>query len=93
MQTESVTATEARNRRERPAVRGRTSAKPLAYSVDRFCEDSDTGRSKVYELIRTGRLRAKKFGSKTLILAEDANAFLANLPDMPEAETADEAAA
>lgn len=55
----------------------------LAYSIDRFCEETDTGKSKVYELIRTGKLRAKKFGSKTLILAEDAENFLASLPDMP----------
>src|SRR5262245_25103463 len=79
MKIESETVTGPRNRHERRAIEA---GHRLAYSVDGFCEASNTGRSKVYELIRTGRLRAKKFGSKTLILAEDANAFLASLPDM-----------
>jgi hypothetical protein len=60
----------------------------LAYSLDHFCEMSDIGRTKAYELIRTGKLRAKKLGSKTLILAEDADRGLASLPDMPAAEAA-----
>jgi excisionase family DNA binding protein len=89
MQTESVvTAPEACNRHERRALEAGHLPSRLAYSIDRFCEDTDTGRSKVYELIRTGRLRAKKFGSKTLILAEDADRFLASLPDMTAAEAA-----
>jgi len=84
MHTESVVTTpELRNRHEAGHLPSR-----LAYSVDRFCEDTDTGRSKVYELIRAGKLRAKKLGSKTLILAEDADRFLASLPDMPAAEAA-----
>jgi excisionase family DNA binding protein len=83
MHTESVP--EPRNRHERRAIEAGHIPSRLAYSINRFCKDSDTGRSKVYELIRTGQLRAKKFGSKTLILAEDADRFLANLPDLPEA--------
>ena len=54
----------------------------LLYRVPEVAVILNISRSKVYELIRSGELRAKKLGSKTLILAEDANAFLANLPDM-----------
>jgi excisionase family DNA binding protein len=82
MQTESLSGPESRNRHERRSIEAGHLPSRLAYSVDRFCEDTDTGRSKVYELIRAGKLRAKKFGGKTLILAEDADRFLASLPDM-----------
>jgi excisionase family DNA binding protein len=34
----------------------------------------------IYEEIRQGRLKARKFGRRTLILEEDARSFLANLP-------------
>jgi len=34
----------------------------------------------LYEEIRQGRLKARKFGRRTIILEEDARAFLANLP-------------
>jgi len=80
-------ATQTKGLSERESLR-REQQRRLAYSVDRFCEATDIGRSKTYELIRTGQLRAKKLGSKTLILAEDADPFLASLPDMPTAEAA-----
>jgi hypothetical protein len=34
----------------------------------------------IYEEIRMGRLKARKLGRRTLILEEDARAFLINLP-------------
>lgn len=38
------------------------------------------GRSKTYELIRTGQLPARKIGSRTIILRDDAQAVLRALP-------------
>ena len=38
------------------------------------------GRTKIYEAIASGRLKAKKFGKRTVILTDDLRAFLAALP-------------
>ena len=40
-------------------------------------------RSAVYKLIRTGRLPARKIGSRTIVLRDDAIAFLRSLPALP----------
>jgi excisionase family DNA binding protein len=42
-----------------------------AYTVDQFCTEFGVGKSKLYEEIRAGRLRAFKFGDRTLIAGED----------------------
>jgi excisionase family DNA binding protein len=42
------------------------------------------GRSTLYELIAAGALRAKKMGSRTVILESDLDAYLASLPDAVE---------
>jgi len=38
------------------------------------------GRTKVYEAIATGSLKARKCGKRTLILRDDLRRFLASLP-------------
>ena len=38
------------------------------------------GRVSIFEAIKDGRLKARKFGAATIILHEDVVAFLANLP-------------
>jgi excisionase family DNA binding protein len=53
-------------------------AAPLAYSVDQL----PYGRTYVYELIRQGKLKAKKSGRRTLITAEAWKEHLASLPDL-----------
>jgi excisionase family DNA binding protein len=68
---------EPRNRHERRAV----AAGHLAYSIDDFAEATGVGRSKLYQEIRAGRLHAKKLGSRTLITAEAADEWFAQLPD------------
>jgi hypothetical protein len=52
-------------------------------SVAEFCERYDTGRTKAYEEIRAGRLRARKCGKRTIIGDDDAEDWFGNLPFVP----------
>lgn len=52
----------------------------LSYSIKEAVEATGIGRTSLYEAIGTGLLKTRKFGAKTLIMAEDLNAFLASLP-------------
>ena len=63
---------------------------PLAYSVNAFVKagNGSYGRTKVYELIRDGRLKAKRLDGRTLIPARDAEAFIDSLPDFDTASAA-----
>jgi hypothetical protein len=54
----------------------------LAYSIESFAKAADIGRTTVYEAIRTGRLKAKKVGSRTIITTPAARDYLDALPDM-----------
>jgi hypothetical protein len=69
-----------RNRHARRAAGPR-----LAYSLDEFADAAGISRRKLYDEIRAGRLKAKKLGSRSVILAPDAQAYLAALPDMAQA--------
>src|SRR5258708_4897684 len=51
-----------------------------AMSIARFCKRYDIGRTKTYEEIKAGRLRARKIGKRTVISADDAEAWLDRLP-------------
>jgi excisionase family DNA binding protein len=55
----------------------------LAYPIDEFADAVGIGRSKLYAEIRAGKLKAKKLGSRTLITATEAHAYIDSLPDMP----------
>ncbi len=52
----------------------------LAFSIPEVVEIASIGRSKIYENIASGHLRAVKLGKRTLILSEDLDAFLKSLP-------------
>ena len=54
----------------------------LAYTIAEFCKASGNGRSATYEAIKAGKLKAVKRGRRTLILAEDATAYLRALPPL-----------
>lgn len=49
-------------------------------SILEACQVSGIGRTKIYEAIGDGALKAKKFGKRTIILRSDLQKFLADLP-------------
>ena len=53
-----------------------------AHSIKSAAESMDAGRDAVYAAIRSGLLKAKKYGRRTLILDEDLTAFLRSLPEL-----------
>lgn len=52
-----------------------------AFTIKEFCQCYGVGRSLVYEEMKAGRLRARKAGGRTLVLAEDATAWAQSLPE------------
>jgi excisionase family DNA binding protein len=52
------------------------------FSIEEFCRNFGVGRTKVYEELKLGRLRARKIGRRTIITAEDAGSWLRRLPLM-----------
>lgn len=74
------TAIEPRNRNER---RGQeASGEPLAVPMTKVTEWLGISRSKAYEEIAAGRLKAKKCGSKTIIPYASGEAWLNGLPEL-----------
>jgi excisionase family DNA binding protein len=52
----------------------------LAYSVSEAAHAARTGRTGLYAAIKCGALRAVKKGRRTLVLANDLQAWLNSLP-------------
>lgn len=57
---------------ERPA--------PLGYSVPEAAQASSLGQTSIYKAIKEKKLKARKFGSRTIIKPVDLEAFLEALP-------------
>jgi excisionase family DNA binding protein len=51
-----------------------------AMSIAEFCERYGPGRTKTYEELKSGRLRARKIGKRTVITEDDAEDWLQRLP-------------
>jgi excisionase family DNA binding protein len=52
---------------------------PLAYTIDDVVKYTRVGRTKVFEAIREGKLRAVKNGKRTLVLSDDLYQWLGSL--------------
>lgn len=59
---------------------GCTMSQKLAYTVNEWLEKSGDSRATFYRAVNEGRLKVRKNGRKTLILAEDGAAYLNGLP-------------
>ncbi|MBZ3693226.1 helix-turn-helix domain-containing protein [Phyllobacterium calauticae] len=56
----------------------------IAFTIDDFCDAYGIGRSYAYQQIKSGNIRTKKAGKRTLILRTDADDWLNALPDGQE---------
>lgn len=51
-----------------------------AMSIAEFCERYGVGRTKTYEELKSGRLRGRKIGKRSIITEDDAEDWLLRLP-------------
>ena len=51
-------------------------------SIAVFCERYCLGRTRAYEELKSGRLRGRKVGKRTIIAEDDAEDWLRGLPTM-----------
>jgi excisionase family DNA binding protein len=52
----------------------------LAYTIAEACTATRTGKTALYEAIKTGELRAVKRGRRTLVLPADLKEWIEKLP-------------
>jgi hypothetical protein len=74
-QSFSMTSKGISSERER-----QSSSQRRGMSIEDFSERYGPGRTKTFEEIRAGRLRAKKIGRRTIIAEDDAEEWLRQLP-------------
>ena len=55
-------------------------ARQRAFSIRQFSEIYAIGRTKIYEELKSGRLRGRKIGRHTIILEDDAEEWSQRLP-------------
>ena len=60
-----------------------------AFGIARFCKRYGIGRSKAYDEIKAGRLKALKVGRRTIIREQDAENWLRSLPAVGNCSMAD----
>jgi excisionase family DNA binding protein len=59
----------------------------LAYTITEAVQLSGIGRTKLYEALTSGKLKAVKAGRRTLIFPDDLRQWLASLPAFPAKPT------
>jgi len=57
-----------------------TPVEKFGLTIDEVVEASPFGKTKVYELISSGQLRAHKAGRRTFVLPDDLRDCIASLP-------------
>ena len=55
----------------------------MSLSIEEAQAATGIGRTKLYQAINTGALRARKFGKRTIILRNDLETFLSSLEQYP----------
>jgi len=66
-------------RRTTPALRN-IAMNTLAYTIAEACNVTRTGKTALYQAIKTGELRAVKRGRRTLVLPADLKEWIEKLP-------------
>ena len=56
--------------------------KKLAFSIPDLVAAANISRSMLYEEIKSGKLRVRKVGRRTIVLYEDAESWLRSLPEL-----------
>ena len=52
----------------------------VTFRINELAKAAGVGRTLLYEELKAGRLKAHKIGSRTVILIEDANAWIRSRP-------------
>lgn len=60
----------------------------VAFTLDEACESTGIGKTRLYEALKTGALKSRKYGKRQLILRGDLDSFLLGLPVAPGGEAA-----
>jgi hypothetical protein len=63
-------------------------SKRRVMNIPAFCERYGLGRTKAYEELKSGRLRGRKIGKRTIITEDDAEEWLRHLPTVGSESTA-----
>lgn len=59
---------------------------PMAYSVSDVLKMVGIGRTKFYALVKSGEIKTRKVGNRTIVLAADLETWLATLPSSMDPE-------
>jgi len=62
----------------------RPTVEKLGLTVPEAAALSSLGQTSIYKAIKEGRLRIRKYGTRTIITRADLLSFLETLPDVPE---------
>jgi excisionase family DNA binding protein len=65
---------------ENAVALNQTPPRKAAFTMKEAGEALRVGQTKIYALIKTGELRTRKLGRRRLVLADDLNKFLEELP-------------